>query len=89
MILKPSNFVFELLAKRISRILYTTKRERANLKKQFKELYNFRSVLVHGKIAKKQIYVGHLYIARSLVRRTLLWFLHYLKEIKEHLQSEL
>ncbi len=79
----------ELLAKRISRILGTTRRERTNLKKQFKELYKLRSDLVHGNVFKEQVYVGHLYTARSLARRTLLWFLHCLKEIKEHLQSEL
>jgi hypothetical protein len=75
----------ELLANRISRILGTTKRERKNLKKQFKELYKFRSDLVHGNVSKKQVYVGHLYTARSLSHRTVLWFLHCMKEIKENL----
>ena len=50
----------ESLARRISTILGTTKKEKKKIKKQFKELYNFRCALVHGIHFKEEIYIGHL-----------------------------
>lgn len=76
------------LASRIALICGKTKTERKNLRKQFLDLYDFRCDLVHGNVFQKQAYVGHLYTARSLSQRTLLWFLHCLKEIKKHSQGK-
>jgi hypothetical protein len=71
------------LARRIASINGKTAKERNSIKKKVKELYTFRSDLVHGNKFEKQVYVGHLYNARVLARQTLLWFLNCLKNIVE------
>ena len=74
--------VTERLAQRVSSILGKNENEREALKKQFKDLYRFRSNLVHGNQFQEQVFSGHLRDARDLARRTLLWFLHYLTHIQ-------
>jgi len=74
--------VTEKLARRSASILGKTNQEQKALRQQFRELYDFRSTLVHGGNFKKQVYVGHLREARSLARRTLLWFLHFLSNLQ-------
>lgn len=74
--------VTDRMARRIASILGKNKNERKAIRKQFKELYVFRSDLVHGNPFQKQTYVGHLRDARNLSRRVLLWFLHYLCKIR-------
>ena len=76
------------LAGRIALICGKTDREKKKLRKEFLDLYDFRCDLVHGNVFQKQVYVGHLYTARSLALKTLLWYLHCLKDIKEHLQDK-
>jgi hypothetical protein len=78
----------ERLANRIASVCGKTNREKKKLRKEFKELYDFRCDLVHGNVFQEQVYVGHLYTARSLTLKTLLWYLHCLKDIKEHLQDK-
>lgn len=79
----------ESLARRISIILGTTQKEKKNIKKKFKRLYDFRCSLVHGSYFKEEIYIGHLRLCRDFVRKTILWFLHYLYFIqKEILEKE-
>jgi hypothetical protein len=86
---EKNNDLTESLARRNSTILGTTQKEKIYIKKQFKELYNFRCALVHGIHFKKEIYIGHLRVCRDLVRKTILWFLHYLYFIqKEILEKE-
>ena len=80
-----NNDLTESLARRISIILGTTQNEKKKIKKQFKELYNFRCELVHGSHFKKEIYIGHLRLCRDFVRKTILWFLHYLYFIQEEI----
>ncbi len=74
--------ITERLAGRIASILGKTKKERKDLRKEFKRLYEIRSDLVHGNLPENQTYLGYLREARSLARRTLLWFLHYLAHIQ-------
>lgn len=79
----------ESIARRISIILGTTQNEKKKIKKQFKELYNFRCALVHGVHFKEKIYIGHLRTCRDLAQKTILWFLHYLNFVqKEILEKE-
>ncbi len=86
---EKNNDLTESLAWRISIILGTTQNEKKKIKKQFKELYNFRCELVHGSHFKEEIYIGHLRLCRDFVRKTILWFLHYLYFIqKEILEKE-
>ncbi len=65
---------------RISAILGSSKSE------EFKELYKFRCSLVHGDKFDKDrpVYTDHLYYARQLSRKLLLWFLNYLNTIQHN-----
>jgi hypothetical protein len=75
----------ENIANRMSRILGRTNEEKKTIKKKFKGekgLYDFRCKLVHGKTFKEKAYVSHLLEARSLSRRIILWFIHYLSRIQ-------
>jgi len=85
---EKNNDLAESLARRISIILGTTQNEKKKIKKQFKELYNFRCELVHGSHFEKEIYIGHLRLCRDFVRKTILWFLHYLYFIQEEILGE-
>ena len=80
--------VTERLARRVTYILRATKGERKRIRKQFKELYNFRSDLVHGNSFKSKVYIGHLRQARNFAKQTLLWFLHYLAYIQANLPQD-
>jgi hypothetical protein len=75
------------LAGRIASILGKGEQEKATVKNEFNELYNFRSDLVHGNRFKKEVYVGHLRNARDQARETLLWFLHYLDWIQTKISA--
>ena len=69
-------------------IIYGKKnnKEIKEVRKKFKELYDFRSDLVHGKDCKqKKIYLGHLKSARTLARNTLIWFIDTLASIHSEL----
>ena len=80
--------VTERLARRISSILGRNDKERKSIRKRFKELYDFRSELVHGKQFQKQTFIGHLREGRDLARRAIIWFLHYLGNIKAGIPQE-
>jgi hypothetical protein len=77
----------EKLARRVASILGETADKQEELRRRFKILYNFRSVLVHGEgfhgkdQKKKQVYSGHLREARDFARKTLIWFLNTLATI--------
>lgn len=73
------------LAIRLSRILAKTDREKKALKQLFVQLYQFGCDLVHGNIPKNETWLGHLREARTLARRTLLWFLRFLAEVQQDL----
>jgi uncharacterized membrane protein YwzB len=75
--------VVDTLARRISIILGETEKNRDEIRKLFKDFYDFRCSLVHGKKFKKSTQLVHLNHARHLSRLTLLWFLHYLNHIKK------
>lgn len=64
-------------------ILGDTKNQRKEQQKHFKELYNFRSNLVHGNRFDKKVYESHLAKARIMARDLIVWVLHYLSSIKQ------
>jgi hypothetical protein len=74
--------ITDRIARRIGSILGPTAAEQKAIRKQFKELYDFRSDLVHGDEFGKQIWEGHLRDARNLTRRVMLWFLHLMASIE-------
>ena len=57
-----------------------TKNEKTIIGKSFRNLYEFRSSLVHGRRRKSNdaLYTSHLWIGRNLCRKTLLWVIHFL-----------
>ena len=77
----------QLLARRTALILSKERKEREIIRKQFKELYNFRSNLVHGNpfSAKKNksVYVGHLNNAREIARKSILWFIFFVNKYSQ------
>jgi hypothetical protein len=76
--------ITDRLKRRVGAILGANEAEGQALRKQFKELYDFRSDLVHGDEFEKQIREGHLRTGRDLARRVVLWFLHFLAGILDH-----
>jgi Apea-like HEPN len=66
------------LKRRVGRCLAKTEKERKALRDTFKDLYDFRSKLVHGSpFEKEKAHEDHLTQARDIARRLLLWFLHF------------
>lgn len=63
------------VANRVAVVLGETENERKTLKKQYKDLYEFRSVLVHGGRFKEKVLTKHLREARDLARAVLAWVL--------------
>jgi hypothetical protein len=78
--------VTETLARRVALITGKTQREKTEIRKQVKQLYRFRSSLVHGKtnLRMSKIHQGHLRKARNFSRGVLVWFLSFLSAIQDH-----
>ena len=66
------------IRRRIGNILGFTDQKRKEVRKEFDELYDFRSHLVHGNSFKPIVKFRHLAAARDLARRVMLWFVEYL-----------
>lgn len=77
----------EGLMKRIGqRILFTLSendKDGKEIKRDFVELYKFRSSLVHGTKIKNTIYLSNLKKGRNLARKILLWFLYFLAYLRK------
>jgi hypothetical protein len=80
--------VTERLTRRIGIIVGQTNAERRAIRKRFRELYSFRSHLVHGDEFGKQIWEGHLREARNLTRQVMVWSLHLLASIEGQVRPE-
>ena len=72
----------EKLASRISITLEATDERRQSMRRDFKELYTFRSNMVHGNTVEDKVMVGHLRRARLYARALLVWWLRYLTKVK-------
>jgi hypothetical protein len=66
----------EMISTRLAHIL-----DHKGVADRFKELYRFRSDLVHGDIKNSGIYSGHLREARKLARLATIWFLNYVAQV--------
>lgn len=84
---EKSKGIGETVKIRVSNILEKDKNKRKEIRKKFDDLYDLRSELVHGKTESKQVYVGHLWQARDLARRSVVWFLNYLLALHAKLDS--
>jgi len=67
-LLGEANQVVQTISRRIGNLLRESKKDVRN---QFKEVYDFRSELVHGKKYTKKAHAGHLWNARELARKSL------------------
>ncbi len=70
--------VTQTMKRRIGNILGATEHGRKEIRKQFDELYEFRSDLVHGNAFKKRAQAHHLANARDFARQVMSWFVDYL-----------
>lgn len=64
------------LAHRTAAVLARSEEERRKTIKTFRQLYEFRSRLVHGDKFGDQVWEAHLRVARDMARRSLLWFIN-------------
>ncbi|MXZ55178.1 MAG: hypothetical protein F4Z14_03305 [Gammaproteobacteria bacterium] len=78
---EPGPGVTASLARRSAAILSTTEKERNECRKEFRELYDLRSALVHGHQFKEDVHRERLFEARMMVLRVTIWFVHYLGKI--------
>ncbi len=69
------------LARRTAAVTGQSETDRKQIKKRFKELYEFRSRLVHGDEFTDQIWAGHLREARDMSWRSLLWFVNLANKV--------
>ena len=76
------------LARRSTAILGTTEKERKECRKKFRELYDLRSALVHGRQFKEDVHRKQLFEARMMVLRVTIWFVHYLGEMAARIKEE-
>ena len=81
---KTESGLTNLLKRRIALILGNSEEERKQIRKNFQELYDLRSDLVHGSatLPDRKIYHGHLGQAREIARAVTLWMLCYLSHIR-------
>jgi hypothetical protein len=73
----------ERLARRLAEALGASDSERESIRKRFRELYEFRSELVHGRTPKAEVLTRHLFEAREFARNLLRWYLRLLDDIQK------
>jgi hypothetical protein len=75
-----SGNLVDTLKRRLSIILGTTEKDRKAARKEFADLYDFRSRLVHGDLAQlgsAGVHPGHLITARQMALAALLWMANW------------
>ena len=82
-LLSEKGEVTQSIRRRIGTILGATEQERKDIRKEFDELYDFRSDLVHGNTFSKKVRDHHLLKARQFASRVLAWFMDYLLWVDE------
>ena len=78
----------ESIGLRLAAISAADQDEQRQIKKKFRELYNFRCDVVHGNSTGKEVLLAHLNEARYFARDTLMWFLYFLTGLREHWNKE-
>jgi len=79
------------LARRSALVIALKREDRKEIMKKFKWLYGYRSKLVHGSIfteKSEKVYVGHLFNARDISRRIILWFLYFIYDIIQNTDKQ-
>jgi hypothetical protein len=69
----PNESVTGVLRRRLGFILGGTEASRKEISKSFRDLYDFRSGLVHGGHPRSEVFKGHLAEARKLARAAVVW----------------
>lgn len=83
-----SNEVVESLRRRVANVFGKNETEKKTLRKTIRDLYTFRSDLVHGNVFKNEIFKGHLREARRIARNSVVWVLNFLAIIHKELAQE-
>lgn len=73
--------VIATLRSRLARVFGATEAQKKAVRRRFDELYDFRSMLAHGKVYSRKAVVGHLADARYLAKESVLWFLKYIAHV--------
>jgi hypothetical protein len=79
--------VTDRLARRLAEALGTSDAHRKEIRKTFRDLYDFRSELVHGVAPSKVVLTRHLFEARQFARRLLRWFIRFLGDVREQVEA--
>lgn len=74
--------LIETLARRLSVALGRNDAERKKIRKTFKDLYDFRSGLVHGRSPERDVFTHHLFEARQFARNLLRWFCRFASDVE-------
>ena len=82
-LLSEKDEVTQSMKRRLGNILGETEQKRKEIRKEFDELYDFRSDLVHGNTFSKKVRNHHLLKARQLASWILAWFMDYLLWVDE------
>ncbi len=82
-LLSDNTEVMQSMKRRIGNVLGAAEQDRGDIRKEFAELYDFRSDFVHGNALSEEITEHHLAKARELARRVLAWFIDYLLWVDE------
>jgi len=81
---EQSGNLVDTLRRRLSIILGTTEKDKKAVRKEFAELYDFRSRLVHGDLKELKtagVHLGHLITARQVALGAWRWMAHWLKAL--------
>ncbi len=78
----------ETLGRRCGLVLGSSRKDSTKIGKSFKELYEFRSDVVHGNSKLIRAHGGHLAIARYIARDVAVWFLRYLCFLAKDLPTD-
>ena len=71
------------MARRLAEALGSSDDERKSIRRKFRELYEFRSELVHGRTPKSDVLTLHLFAAREFARNLLRWYIRLLNDIQK------
>jgi len=76
------------IANRLANTITKKNEKKRKIKQLFRELYNFRSILIHGSKFDRNVYFHHLKIGRIISHRIIMWFINYIYYLKDKLEKD-
>lgn len=80
--------ISDKLRTRVSKILGNTEDRRKEIRREIKDLYDFRCSVLHGKEFEKPLYEDHLKKIKAYARNTILWYLNCLSYFKKKKEED-